>query len=123
MRRALAERLRAYLSGKPPDERVFRVPPKTAKMLRADLEAAGVPYRDEHNRVADFHSLRHTFITRLVRAGVHPRLAQELARHSSITLTMDHYSHTVIGKLSSALESLPDVESEAKDGDRLAQAG
>jgi len=34
-------------------------------MLRKDLQAAGIPYRDASDRVADFHTLRHTFITRL----------------------------------------------------------
>lgn len=62
------------------------------KMLRKDLEAAGVPYVVD-GRFADFHSLRHAFISRVVRSGVNPRLAQSLARHSTITLTMDRYAH------------------------------
>ena len=63
-------------------------------MIRRDLDEAGIPYRDDAGRVADFHSLRHTFITNLARGGVHPKVAQALARHSTITLTMDRYSHT-----------------------------
>lgn len=59
-------------------------------MLRKDLEAAGIPYRDASDRVADFHALRHTFITRLVRSDVAPAVANSLARHSGPTLTMDH---------------------------------
>jgi hypothetical protein len=35
--------------------------------------------------VADLHALRHTFITELVKAGVAPKDAKELARHSTIT--------------------------------------
>ena len=35
-------------------------------MLRADLERAGVPYKTEAG-YADFHSLRHSFISNLVR--------------------------------------------------------
>jgi integrase len=45
------------------------------------------------NRYADFRSNRHTFITNLSLAGVSPREAQELARHSDIRLTMSVYSH------------------------------
>lgn len=30
---------------------------------------------------------------------MHPKIAQQLARHSTITLTMDRYSHTVMGDL------------------------
>jgi integrase len=45
-------------------------------------------YRDDAGRVADFHSLRHTFISNLAQAGVHPKLAQSVARHTDINLTM-----------------------------------
>jgi hypothetical protein len=82
---------------------------KTAKMLRADLDAAGIPYRDESGRVADFHSLRHAYITALAKGGVHPKLAQALARHSTITVTMDRYTHTLIGEQADALDALPDL--------------
>ncbi len=61
-------------------------------MIRHDLAAAGIPYRDEQGRVFDCHSMRHQFISMLAAAGVHPKTAQELARHSTITLTMDHYN-------------------------------
>ncbi len=64
---------------------------------------------DDAGRVADFHSLRHTFISNLVAGGVHPKLAQQLARHSSITLTMDRYSHVGLLDMNSALESLPTI--------------
>lgn len=50
-------------------------------------------YRDRDGWVADFHSLRHQFVTELVRAGVSPKDAKELARHSPISLTMDRYAH------------------------------
>jgi integrase len=39
-----------------------------------------------------FHTLRHTYISRLGMAGVDIRTVQELAGHKSITMTM-HYSH------------------------------
>ena len=38
---------------------------QAAEMFQVDLEAAGLPYRDDAGLVADFHSLRHTFITNL----------------------------------------------------------
>jgi integrase len=40
-----------------------------------------------------FHSLRHTFATELFRRGKHPKIVQSLLGHSSITQTMDRYSH------------------------------
>ena len=101
---------------------------KPAKMLRRDLRAARAKwladapsdaerkrrerttelcYRDEAGRVFDFHSLRHQFITNLARGRVHVKEAQQLARHSTITLTMDCYTHLGIVDLTSALDVLP----------------
>lgn len=75
-------------------------------MLRSDLKRAGIAYRDEQGRYVDFHALRHTFITQLVRSGVHPAKPNELARHSTITLTMDVYSHVETDELRVVLEML-----------------
>ncbi len=105
-----------------PSARLFNVPRKAAKMFRADLDDAGVPYFDADGRVADFHALRHTYITNLARGGVHPKVAQQLARHSTITLTMDRYSHTVVGELVAGLHALPDL-SPHPDAERLRATG
>ena len=45
--------------------------------LRGDLSQAGIVYRDEQGRRADFHALRVTFSTNLVLAKVHPVVAKE----------------------------------------------
>ena len=103
MARAMAD----FLGDRPQHEVLFRMPDKPVAMMRKDLEAAGIPYRDASERVADFHALRHTFITRLARSGVAPAVAKSLARHSTITLTMDHYTHTFIEDERSALARLP----------------
>jgi integrase len=93
------------------DERskVFAVfaPNKAAKMLRKDLEAAGIAYKDDAGRYVDFHSLRHTFISNLTRSGVSPKIAQSLARHSTIGLTMDTYTHIGLYDERAAIDSLP----------------
>jgi integrase len=39
------------------------------------------------------HDLRHTAATLLLSRGVHPKIVQELLGHSTITLTLDTYSH------------------------------
>jgi len=106
------KQLREYLKKMEPNERVFKLPPRQglAEMLRTDLEAAGIPYRDASNRVVDFHALRHTFISNLAAGGVHPKTAQVLARHSTITLTMDRYSHTGRAGDAAALGALPDLD-------------
>ncbi len=83
-------------------------------------------YRDCGGRVADFHSLRHTFVTNLVRAGVQPKDAKQLARHSSITLTMDRYAHVSLHDTAAAVAKLnapracaafPDALPDAQPGD------
>ena len=50
-------------------------------------------YRNHAGLYADFHSIRHTFITNLCKADVSPKTAQMLARHSDIRLTMEVYTH------------------------------
>jgi integrase len=42
---------------------------------------------------ADFHALRHGFITRVFGSGIQPLLVQKLARHSDLSMTM-RYAHT-----------------------------
>ena len=39
------------------------------------------------------HDLRHTAATLLLTRGVHPKIVQEMLGHSTITLTLDTYSH------------------------------
>jgi hypothetical protein len=65
------------------------VPARTAQLLRHDFKAAGIPNLDAQGRVADFHALRHSSITGLGRSGVIPPIVRKLARHSTITLTLD----------------------------------
>ena len=64
----------------------------------------------------DFHALRHQFLSDLAQSGVHPKVAQELARHSTISLTMDRYSHVLDGQKTEALESLPSLGNGHQNG-------
>ena len=52
-----------------------------------------------------FHSLRHTFATELFNQRKYPKVIQSLLGHSSITQTMDTYSHL-----------LEDIGGDAVDG-------
>lgn len=40
------------------------------------------------------HSLRHTYATRCIEAGIRPKTLQSILGHSSITITMNLYVHT-----------------------------
>jgi Phage integrase family len=41
------------------------------------------------------HDLRHAYATRLLEAGVHPKVVADLLGHASSSFTMDTYSHVV----------------------------
>jgi integrase len=80
---------------------------RAAEMLAEDRDAAGIDVSD--GLAVDFHSLRHTFISNLVRAGVTPRVVQALARHSTPMLTFGVYAHLGADDERQALAMLPDL--------------
>lgn len=148
LRTATADGLGRWRGPAGADVRVFPNMPgwsNVAPMLRDDLaaaraawlEAAGDPAerrrrekteflldRNESGEVVDFHALRHTFITALARGGVHPKTAQALARHTTITLTMDRYTHSIVGEQRDALNVLPDFRGpEAAETQRVRATG
>lgn len=114
-----------------PGERLFpgTWPEKAAKMIVATsklLASGGFPKRRQKLKkltaririsfalrpqqdVRTTHSLRHTFISNLAGSGVHEKLAKELARHSTITLTMDRYTQVGLVDMNAALESMPGI--------------
>jgi len=108
LRPSLVRALREQLVRKMPTAPAFPLPagPRMARMLREDLAAADVEAEADDGRV-DFHALRHTFVTMLARSGVLPQVAQRLARHSTITLTLDRYTHVHLEDELQALEKLP----------------
>jgi len=61
------------------------------------LQSAGLPE-------IRFHDLRHTAATLMLQKDVHPKVVQERLGHSSITLTLDTYSHV-----------LPSMQEDAAD--------
>src|SRR4030095_11812936 len=69
-------------------------------------------YKDRNGLFADFHSLRHSFITLVGRNGVHFKTTQDLARHSSPTLTA-RYTHGFRADEIAAIEALPDLSTKA----------
>jgi integrase len=108
---AVAIALRGYLASKPASEPVW--PGKwarhAAKMLRVDLAAAEVPYCVEGvngKEFADFHALRHTFVSALAAAGTGAKELQTLARHSDPRLTLGLYTHARSAELVRAVARL-----------------
>jgi integrase len=71
------------------------------------LAKAGVP-------VVRLHDLRHTHASLLLARGVHPKIVQERLGHSSITMTLDLYSHLVPGLQEAAAATLNGLLSKQK---------
>jgi integrase len=127
LRPDVAELIRQYVAGRPARSPIWpgAWSADGAELLQVDLAAAGIPFEDEDGRVFDFHALRGQFISQLAAKGVHPKVAQVLARHSTITLTMDYYTHLDVLDVGGALDKLPELPKvqgacKAPTGRRLA---
>ena len=118
----LAKLMRSYLASKPAGQPIWGGPwasdHRGAEMLRGDLQVAGIPYIVEGpdgSLYADFHSLRHSYLTLGGRAGIDLRTLQELAGHSTPALTA-RYSHRRLHDLAGAIEKLPNFLPAAVTG-------
>jgi integrase len=106
----LANDLAAYVVTLPTGKAIFPLPrDRGAPMLRVDLKAAGIPFRDGSDRVFDFHCLRGQMATLLDAAGASPRVTQRIMRHSSLALT-DRYTRPRALDIEEAACSLPDLK-------------
>jgi len=132
IRRDLADMLKPWLAGRPADKSAWpgRWFEKGARMIRHDLrraraawiretpsrserrerrDSAFLAVKDAAGRLVDFHALRVSFITALVKGGASVKSAQTLARHSDPKLTLNTYTRLGVHDLAGALELLPDV--------------
>jgi len=92
---------------------------KTEGERQRRLKSDFLCYCNHDGLYADFHSMRHLFITSLERAGISPRMAQTLARHSDIRLTLGLYTHVELHDQTAAIEALPGPPKEKEDGDEV----
>ncbi len=111
LRADTAALLKTLLASKTPDARAFAMPnkDKVTRMLRGDLEKAGVAYELD-GKFADFHATRHTFLSNVVRSGATVKEAQTLARHAKPELTIGIYSHVGIHDRRAVVDRLPSME-------------
>lgn len=56
-----------------------------------------------------FHDLRHTAATLLLTRGTHPKIVQEMLGHSSISITLDIYSHVLPNLQGEAVRTMEDL--------------
>ena len=120
------------------------MPERTAEMLTADLRRARARWimeapdprerrrrresdflaeTDAAGRVADFHALRVSYITALVKGGASVKVAQTLARHSDPRLTMNIYTQLRAHDLTGALDALPPVVPRSTEPQQLRATG
>jgi integrase len=93
LRPELVESLRVFQpADAKPGDFVFRGQLPRIPTFKRDLAAAGIPFEDIRGRRIDLHGLRKTYGTMLAAAGVSPRVAMELMRHSDMKLTMGVYT-------------------------------
>lgn len=75
---------------------------------------AATRWRTRHDRLCArvgvpgirLHDLRHTAATLLLEHGVHPKVVSDLLGHSSVSMTLDRYSHPSAQLQRSAVDSL-----------------
>ena len=101
----LADTLAAWLKGKPDTGRVLEVPGR--KQRRERLADDFLCPVDGEGRMVDFHALRHCYISRVVQSGVSVKVAMELARHSTPTLTLGRYAHVRMADLRQGVPTVP----------------
>ncbi|MCX2696527.1 tyrosine-type recombinase/integrase [Ochrobactrum chromiisoli] len=61
-----------------------------------------------------FHDLRYSHATQLLAAGVHPKIASEGLGYSTIGITLDLYSHVMLGMQANAVEQVDAAIKAAK---------
>ena len=118
---SLARDLASWLRELPEGVAPFPLHHETAKAIRVDLEAAGIPYATDEG-VADFHSLRAYYVSALVRSGASIKEVQTLARHAKPQTTLNHYAKVSVRDLRGAVECLPAPRIDGPDTEPAALA-
>ena len=90
---------------------IFTVTPRLSHCPHGNSRSAGIDtvaksdkwHRDRPD--ATFHSLRHTFVSRCIEAGIPIEFVRELVGHTTQTMT-SHYSHISPEAMAAALEKM-----------------
>ena len=105
----LAAMLAPWVAARPKGEPIFSVSRwAILTRLKADLRSAGIAYTTDEG-TADFHALRHTYITVLAKINAPVKIVQTLARHSTPVLALGVYAHLGLSDQAPTLDALPDL--------------
>ena len=103
----VSERLKAEI-GAPGDADTTIVTPGTfannttsIRALKAAVAKVGLNPEGTNN-----HKFRHSFISNLIRSGINIRAVQQLARHDSVEITLNTYSHLLQNDLKDAVNAI-----------------
>ena len=77
-------------------------PRRFQKLYKRILNQAGVTDRK-------FHAIRHTFATRALELGVDIKTISELLGHSSVSITLNIYAHSLMEQKKAAIEKFNDL--------------
>ncbi|MDF2882940.1 MAG: tyrosine recombinase XerC-like protein [Clostridiaceae bacterium] len=64
--------------------------------------------------IRKFHDMRHTFATRLFELGEEPKTVQELLGHSTVSITLNTYTHVLESVKEKAISKLDELHSMLK---------
>lgn len=64
--------------------------------------------------IRKFHDMRHTFATRLFELGEDPKTVQELLGHSTVSITLNTYTHVLESVKEKAISKLDELHSILK---------
>ncbi len=96
----------ALLMGQPltPETLVFSNPDGTPFLPDSVSQAFRIIAHRLGQDGVNFHSLRHSHASLMLKQGVHPKIVQERLGHSSIAITLDTYSHVAPGLQAAAAQ-------------------
>ena len=136
VRSDIAEKLRRWLADKPAGRRLWdgewasqrhdaemiQVDPPSPRLRRGKPDGRGRRVRGRQRPIRGLpRPAAHVYLQPRTRRqvlssskGVHPRNAQALARHSTIDLTMNVYTHVVMNDLHDDVESLRGLPGKSK---------
>ena len=113
LQNSFRDMLQIWLADKPKHEAIWGSSEswwyKAARMLRDDLDAAGLPsvvQTREGVGIIDFHSLRGLFVTNAIRTGQPSRVVMRVARLSS-ELLLERYAKISEAEVTACIEAMP----------------